>query len=203
MQFTYQTERLDLRILSSEYAELVRDFYLNNRDFLESFEPKRPDNFFSIGFQQNNLYGEYQAFLKLNHIRFWLFLKNETRKLIGSVCFSNILRGAFQKCMVGYKLDQSYCHQGYMTEALSFLVPMVAQELKLHRIEAYVQPDNDSSIHLLSRLKFKEEGYLASYAEINGNWTDHLLFSYIFTPDPSSSTQMPPGVFPHREGEMT
>ncbi|MBR1743411.1 MAG: GNAT family N-acetyltransferase [Lachnospiraceae bacterium] len=178
MQFIYQTERLELRILSSDYASLVRDFYLKNRDFLKPFEPKRPENFFSIGFQQNNLYGEYKAFLKLNHIRFWLFRRNDPSVIIGSACFSNIVRGAFQKCMVGYKLDQLHCHQGYMTEALSFLVPMVARELKLHRVEAFVQPNNESSVALLSRLHFKEEGYLSSFAEINGKWTDHLLFSY-------------------------
>lgn len=179
MQFTYQTDRLELRALTSEHASLVRNFYLMNREFLEPFESKRPENFYTIGFQENNLHGEHQAFLKLNHIRFWLFLKWQPSFIIGTVCFSNIVRGAFQKCMVGYKLDQFHCHQGYMTEALAFLVPMVAKELKLHRVEAYVQPDNQSSIALLSRLNFVEEGYLSKVAEINGNWTDHLLFSYL------------------------
>lgn len=179
MQFTYQTPRLELRILSSEHAAPVRNFYLNNRTFLEPFEPKRPENFFTIGFQQNNLYGEYQGFLKLSHIRFWIFTKRRPDFIIGSVCFSNILRGAFQKCMVGYKLDQFHCHQGYMTEALAYLIPIVAYELKLHRIEAYVQPNNADSISLLSRLQFIEEGYITKFAEINGVWTDHLLFSYL------------------------
>lgn len=179
MQFIYQTNRLELRVLSSDYAPIVRNFYLNNRSFLEPFEPKHPENFFSIGFQQSNLYGEYQAFLRMNHIRFWLFLKNKPSSVIGSVCFSNIVRGAFQKCMVGYKLDRLHCHQGYMTEALSFLIPIITQELKLHRLEAYVQPDNNSSIALLSRLHFIEEGYLSKFAEINGQWTDHLLYSYL------------------------
>ena len=31
-------------------------------------------------------------------------------------------------------------------------------ELKLHRIEAYVTPDNNASIHLLKKLEFTEEG---------------------------------------------
>jgi ribosomal-protein-alanine N-acetyltransferase len=64
-----------------------------------------------------------------------------------------------------------------MQEALSLLIPAVMKEISLHRIEAYVQPDNIPSIQLLTRLGFKEEGYLQKYAEIQGNWTDHLLFS--------------------------
>ncbi len=81
--------------------------------------------------------------------------------------------------MIGYKLGKEYCHFGYMQEALALLIPLVMKEIKLHRLEAYVQPDNLSSIRLLTRLGFVKEGYLQKYAEIQGTWTDHLLFSYL------------------------
>lgn len=179
MQFTYQTERLLLKVLTPEYATVINQFYLDNQSFFEPFEPKRPQNFYTTGFQHTNLQCEYDAFLRLSYFRYWIFLKEDSDAPIGSVCFSNILRGAFQKCMVGYKLSEHYCHQGYMQEALSTLIPVLMKELKLHRLEAYVQPDNISSIRLLSRLNFKEEGCLQKCAEIQGIWTDHLLYSYI------------------------
>lgn len=183
MQFIYQTKRLQLKILSQDYGESVFHFYQNNQKFLEPFEPKRPDNFYSINFHSANLSCEYRGFLKLSHFRYWLFPHSATQDLcavpVGSVCFNNIQRGAFQKCTLGYKLSQDACHHGYMYEALSFLIPVILNELSLHRIEAYVQPNNSPSIRLLSKLGFQEEGYLSSYAEINGKWTDHLIFSYI------------------------
>lgn len=178
MQFIYQTERLFLKILSSEDYKAVTTFYRENRKFLEPFEPHRPENFYSESFQRSNLKCEYQAFMRMNYFRYWLFKQSKPEIPLGSICFSNFLRGAFQKCMVGYKLAQTACHQGYMTEALSSLLPLIKNELKLHRIEAYVQPDNLSSIQLLNRTGFIEEGYLQKYAEINGYWTDHLIFSY-------------------------
>lgn len=183
MQFTYQTERLLLKILSREQSEEICQFYMVNREFLEPFEPKRPDNFYTADFHATNLAWEYRAFLSLSHLRYWLYLRENSQSAspqpIGSLCVNNIQRGAFQKCVLGYKLGEAFCHQGYMQEALSFLLPVILEELKLHRIEAYVQPGNAPSIRLLSKLGFQEEGYLSSYAEINGQWRDHLLFSYI------------------------
>lgn len=178
MKFIYQTERLLLQVLNSDQAALVCNFYKENKDFLEPFEPIRPANFYTYDFHHSNLSCEYNAFLKLSYIRYWIFTKENPTIPMGSVCFNNILHGAFKKCMLGYKLGKSACHHGYMQETLSTLLPIVMDEIKLHRIEAYVQPNNDSSIRLLSRLGFIEEGYLQSYAQINGQWKDHLLFSY-------------------------
>lgn len=202
MQFTYQTNRLILKILTPDYAPLVHKFYQDNKQFLEPFEPNRPNNFYTPNFHHTNLHCEYKAFLRLSYFRYWLFNKENPDFLIGSVCFSNILQGAFQKCMLGYKLGQNSCHQGYMQEALTTLIPLVIQEINLHRIEAYVQPDNTPSIRLLSKLGFIEEGYLQKYAEIQGQWTDHLIFSYLRKETPDSpladlktSTQKPPAAF--------
>lgn len=179
MQFTYQTERLLLKVLTPEYAEAIHHFYQENQSFLEPFEPKRPNKFYTTNFQYSNLRCEYNAFLKLTHFRYWLFQKNEPDLPVGSVCFSNLLQGAFHKCMLGYKLGKSFTHRGYMQEALSFLIPVIAKEMNLHRIEAYVQPDNLPSVRLLAKLGFIEEGYLQKYAEIQGQWADHLLFTYL------------------------
>ena len=183
MQFIYQTDRLQLKILSQDYGEAVHCFYESNKEFLERFEPKRPENFYSDSFHSTNLSYEYRGFLNFSHFRYWLFPREAfvTPGIVpmGSLCFNNIQRGAFQKCTLGYKLGQAACHQGYMSEALSFIIPLLMEELKLHRIEAYVQPDYTPSIRLLAKLGFQEEGYLSSYAEINGDWKDHLIFSYI------------------------
>lgn len=179
MQFIYQTNRLILKILTPECAPLVNKFYQDNRQFLEPFEPVRPHNFYTNDFQYANLRCEYKAFMQLAYFRYWIFRRENSDFPVGCICFSNIMHGAFRKCMLGYKLSKNSCHKGYMSEALTALIPLVTKELGLHRIEAYVQPDNAPSIRLLCRLGFEEEGYLKKYAEIQGQWTDHLLFSYL------------------------
>ena len=81
--------------------------------------------------------------------------------------------------MIGYKIDQEHLQQGYMTEALAYLVPLVCQEYHFRRVEAYVMPDNEPSIHLLENLTFIREGMLHNFAQINGKWEDHYLYTYL------------------------
>lgn len=179
MNRTYTTNRLRLRILSDEEAQTVLDFYQRNHDFLAPVEPARHAAFYTLDFQRRNLAYEYNAFLKRSYLRFWLFLKEEPEKTIGTVCFTNFLKGPFCHCTLGYKIDRDYCGQGYMKEALSCLLPLVTEEYGFHRVEAYVMPSNTPSIHLLQALQFQQEGLIRDYAMIQNRWQNHLLFSRI------------------------
>lgn len=179
MLVTYTTNRLSLNILHPSMAGMVLDFYVKNRFFLEPHEPARTKSFYTFEYQRSNLSCEYNAFIRQSYIRYWISLNSCPDKLIGTVCFSNILKGAFASCMIGYKLGKEYCGKGYMQEALTKLIPIICKELSIHRIEAMVMPRNMPSINLLNRLHFIEEGYLHSFAQINGMWEDHILYTYI------------------------
>lgn len=179
MNFEYETKRLILKVLHPNYASMVLDFYEKNKDFLEPFEPARQHNFYTLDFQRANLSHEYSSFLNSTYIRIWLFEKENLETPIGTVCFSNFLHGAFCNCMLGYKIDQQHVRQGYMTEALDFLLPLVCAEYHFHRVEAYVMPTNLPSISLLEKLSFSLEGVLKEYARIQGKWQDHYLYSYL------------------------
>jgi ribosomal-protein-alanine N-acetyltransferase len=45
----------------------------------------------------------------------------------------------------------------------------------LHRIEATVRPENIASRAVLAKARFREEGLLKRYLEVDGAWRDHLL----------------------------
>lgn len=183
MNISYTTDRLRICLLQPSQADIVLDFYEKNRSFLEIHEPLRVSNFYTYKYQQSNLSCEYNAFFNRSYLRYWFFLKGNDSTPVGTVCFSNFKKGAFCSCMVGYKLDKDYCHKGYMYEVLSFLLPIVCKDYDMHRIEAMVMPDNTPSIKLLERLNFEQEGYLRSFAQINGKWEDHYLYTYLSSAD--------------------
>lgn len=124
MQPQYETSRLLLSVSHPDKAAGVLEFYERNRDFLEPYEPVKRPGFYSPDFQRTNLTFEYNSFVKARHLRMWMYLRDHTDVPIGTICFSNFLHGAFSSCMLGYKTDKDHLQQGYMTEALSFLIPL-------------------------------------------------------------------------------
>lgn len=60
-----------------------------------------------------------------------------------------------------------------MTEALQLVLEFAFKQLKLHRLEANIQPSNAASIALVKRAGFIREGYSERYLKICGRWRDH------------------------------
>ena len=60
-----------------------------------------------------------------------------------------------------------------MTEALQLTLRHAFVKLKLHRLEANIQPENTPSIALVKRAGFVKEGYSRRYLKISGRWRDH------------------------------
>jgi len=86
---------------------------------------------------------------------------------------SNIVRGGLQSGYLGYGAFASHAGRGLMTEGLRAVLDAVFGELRLHRVEANIQPGNARSIALVRRLGFEKEGYSRRYLLIDGDWRDH------------------------------
>lgn len=56
---------------------------------------------------------------------------------------------------------------------------MVFEELKLHRIEAPIMPRNETSINVVSKLGFTNEGIAKKLIKVNGIWEDHIRWALI------------------------
>jgi ribosomal-protein-alanine N-acetyltransferase len=93
--------------------------------------------------------------------------------IIGAINFSQIFRGGFQNAYLGYHVATPYAGKGYMSEALKLVLRYAFKHLKLHRIEANIQPGNVASIALVKRAGFVREGYSRRYLKVCGRWRDH------------------------------
>jgi len=60
-----------------------------------------------------------------------------------------------------------------MGEGLALLLAVAYRGLKLHRVEANIQPSNAPSIALVRRAGFTREGFSRRYVKIGGRWRDH------------------------------
>ena len=171
---TYETERLVLKVLDKSYAELVLDYYLRNKSFLEEWEPIKNEEFYTKQYQEEQLYKELSNAKNGNSFRVWIFKKQATNRIIGSIGFNNIVKGAFLSCHLGYKLDKDEINKGYTTEAIKRGICIIFNEFKLHRIEANIMPKNRRSLRVVEKLGFYNEGLAYKYLKINGKWEDHI-----------------------------
>jgi ribosomal-protein-alanine N-acetyltransferase len=60
-----------------------------------------------------------------------------------------------------------------MREGLDLALREAFSRLRLHRVEANIQPGNAASIALVSRLGFEREGFSPRYLKVRGRWRDH------------------------------
>jgi ribosomal-protein-alanine N-acetyltransferase len=93
--------------------------------------------------------------------------------IMGGCSLSQIFYGPLRSAYLGYWLGAGFVGQGYMTEAMVLILRLAFVDLKLHRLEANIQPENERSLALVQRCGFRREGFSPRYLKIAGRWRDH------------------------------
>lgn len=119
---------------------------------------------------------KYRAYLgslrTTNREGFFVTLK-ESDSIAGLINVNEIVRGAFMSAYLGYCALQPHAGEGYIREGLCQAIAYSFRKLKLHRLEANVQPDNRRSLALVKNLGFRKEGFSPRYLKVCGRWRDH------------------------------
>jgi [ribosomal protein S5]-alanine N-acetyltransferase len=93
--------------------------------------------------------------------------------IIGFFNLSHITRGLLQSAYLGYAAGKPHAGHGYMREGLELVLRHAFVTLRLHRVEANIQPGNRASIALARGAGFRREGFSPRYLKIGGRWRDH------------------------------
>lgn len=102
-----------------------------------------------------------------------LLCRRDDLAILGFFNLSQIVRRSLQSAYVGYAVGKPYAGQGYMREGIQLVLRLAFNELRLHRIEANIQPGNHASIALAEGAGFSREGFSPRYLKIAGRWRDH------------------------------
>ena len=165
---------VELRPLVPDDAEAVLAMRLRNREHFLTGEPARDDAFFTEAAQRQAL--EALALEREAGTRdhFGVFVEDGT--LAGYVALSQIFRGGFQSCYLGYAIDRDHTGRGLATAAIAAALEH-AWSIGLHRVQANVATTNHASMAVLRKNAFRHEGTALRYLHIGGAWTDHEMFA--------------------------
>lgn len=174
-----ESARTILRLAEIDDVPAIIDYYTINRVHLAPFEPIRSEDFYSQSYWYKEVKARLDAFNADQSLKLFLFEKEHSKVIIGSINFANFVRGVFQSCTLGYSVAVAFQGKGYMGEALKVAIGYMFTELNMHRVMAAYLPHNQRSGLLLKRLGFVVEGYARDYLMINAQWQDHILTSIV------------------------
>jgi ribosomal-protein-alanine N-acetyltransferase len=103
-------------------------------------------------------------------------------QLAGVINLNNVIRGAFHSAFLGYYAFSPMAGQGLMREGMLLVIRRAFTVLKLHRLEANVQPKNHRSIALVRKCGFVREGFSRRYLKVDGRWRDHERWAILRDP---------------------
>lgn len=99
--------------------------------------------------------------------------RNDDAAIAGYFGLSQIFYGRFRNAYLGYHTFEPSAGQGYIREGLDLVLRHAFGALRLHRVQANIQPGNERSIALVRDAGFRKEGLALRYLKIGGRWQDH------------------------------
>jgi [ribosomal protein S5]-alanine N-acetyltransferase len=155
------------------------------KQILETPSKSRQQEFLAAVVRSEHLHGHWaspprnprafadylQRLKRPTHVGFWVL--TNSRELAGVITISEIVHGSFKSGYLGYYAFVPHAGAGYMSAGLRAVISTAFHRLRLHRLEANIQPDNQRSRQLVQRLGFRHEGLSPRYLKIQGRWRDH------------------------------
>jgi ribosomal-protein-alanine N-acetyltransferase len=115
-----------------------------------------------------------------SYYRFWAVADAVTDRCFGMVNYHDgHIRS--RRVAIGYIVDPARQRQGIAIEAVSAMLDFCFDELGLHRIQAFINPDNTASRRLVEKLGFSCEGLLRDNLRVNDVWRNDMLYALLAT----------------------
>lgn len=108
----------------------------------------------------------------------WAITLKGNPKLIGIIGHFRIKPEHF-RAEIGYMLLPKYHGKGIITEAINETVKYGFEIMKLHSIEAIIDPENFASERVLQKSGFAKEAHLKENEYYDGRFLDSVIYSIL------------------------
>jgi ribosomal-protein-alanine N-acetyltransferase len=129
---------------------------------------------------ESDAFGRYLSKFDGENSFFFVICDAASDSIVGFVSLTGIEREPYQRARLGYGVFEPYARMGYISAGLEQVVNYAFETLRLHRLEADIQPDNVPSKRLAEKAGFICEGVSLGFICINGEWMDHERWALTF-----------------------
>ena len=169
-----KTERLLLRCLKKSDAPTLL-FLRSDETVMQYIDREKPK---TLDEAEGFVLIVLETLEKNEGIMWAICLKNEPEKLIGTIGYWRFLNQHY-RAEVGYMLNPNQWNKGIMKEALLAVVDFGFKVIKLHSIEAHINPENIASGILLKKAGFTREAYFKEDFYFRGKFINTAVYSLL------------------------
>jgi len=108
----------------------------------------------------------------------WVMELKETKQFVGTIGYYRS-RPEHHRAEVGYMIQKQHESNGFTSEALQEVIKYGFNVMKLHSIEAVIDPDNIASEKILQKCNFIKEAHFKENEFWEGKYLDSVVYSLI------------------------
>lgn len=162
-----------IRLIRQKDARVLQHELMNNRGWLRPWEATSPDGPVSLDMRLGvrRLLQQYRDGAGVPFVMEW------NGEVAGQLNVWGIARGSLASATIGYWVSERFAGRGITPTSVALATDVCFTELRLHRMEICIRPENKPSLRVVEKLGFRYEGLRRRYIHIDGDWRDHYAFA--------------------------
>lgn len=172
-QITSHHGSVTLRLVKTKDARALQHELMSNREWLSPWEATIPGMATSLDMRLGvrRLLQQYRDGLGVP------FVMEHNGEIAGQLNIWGVARGSLSSATIGYWVSQRFAGKGVTPTCVAMATDIAFQQLRLHRMEICIRPENRPSLRVVQKLGFRYEGLRKNFIHINGGWRDHYAFA--------------------------
>jgi ribosomal-protein-alanine N-acetyltransferase len=206
----YRHGPISIRLVRQRDARVLQAELLGNRSWLRRWEATSPDGPVSFD-MRSGVRRLLQQYRDGGGVPFVMEYDGE---VAGQLNVWGLSRGSLSSATIGYWVSERFAGRGITPTSVALATDLCFTEMRLHRMEICIRPENVASLRVVEKLGFRYEGLRRRYIHIDGDWRDHYCFALVReeVPEgvlhrwlsgraPVQAAAIPPADRPRPEGE--
>ncbi|MFI8631489.1 GNAT family N-acetyltransferase [Microbacterium sp. NPDC077663] len=166
---------ISIRLVRPRDAKILQTELVQNRAWLRQWEATSPDGPISLDMRSGvrRLLQQYRDGTGVP------FVMEHEGEVAGQLNVWGIARGSLSSATIGYWVSERFAGKGITPTSVALATDVCFEDLRLHRMEICIRPENTKSLRVVEKLGFRYEGLRRRYIHIDGDWRDHYAFALV------------------------